>query len=241
MEYKDDIIFGRQINNYRLKKVYDVTVAGSKYRDIDFNSLSKGSVEFKEEKDNEYDSEAIAVYKDDIKLGYMFRGTGLREYVRSSLNSDELLTRADLYYINNETKELRYKLAMYKRLSKDNYHYIKDYSFRLNKTDVEARNFFLMYTEELDSLILECDHYEWSVVVYNSTEDEIGELSSNDVDKIEEFLDTDDYEVYAYLDNIWEENDEWQGMIKVFVYRPEEDKKQYYDYYESDYEYDYEA
>ena len=35
-----------------------------------------------------------------------------------------------------------------------------------------------------------------------------------------------------------EENDEWQGMIKVFVYRPEEDKKQYYDYYESDYEYD---
>lgn len=234
MNNKDNIIFERQIDNYRLKKVYDVTVAGSKYRDIDFSMLSKGPVEFKEEKDNEYDDKAVAVYKDNIKLGYMFRGTGLREYVRSSLISDEVYEESYLYYINSETKELRYKLAMYKKLSEDNYHYIKDYSFRLHNTDIEDRNEALWFTDEKSKVTFDISFDDDRLVtVYNDASEEIGELSLKDSEKIIELMDDESIELYSYVD----EKDDNKVSVRVFVYRPEETKNDYYsDYYEYDYD-----
>ena len=130
-------------------------------------------ISFKQEPENEYDGNAVAIYLNDDKIGYIYRGA-----IQNICNSYIAKGYPVLGHINKydtETKKATYKIGFYKPKSE-----AASKTFKLIKTkkkidDFSSREDNLLLCSVGDVLTIEEDMYgDDGYIVYDG--DEIGEL-----------------------------------------------------------------
>lgn len=132
---------------------------------------------FSPEPENEYDNKAVAIFLDEAKVGYVYKGK-----IQDMLN--DWIKRNDFFrgYINKINKPenfVTYKIAFYK--NKDTFEH-KTFSLvktgkKINEDLKRSDNLELM--SEGDAVSVDYDSYDDCFVVYNEDYEEIGELPSS--------------------------------------------------------------
>lgn len=131
-------------------------------------------ITFRQEPENTYDPNAVAVYLDDKKIGYIFKSR-TQEMTNDWLKRN-LLVGGLINSIDESTKEATYKIA----------YYIPD-SFAQSKIfpliATSKKDFFgnrrsdnMVYCKINDELVILCDYDTYTV--YSATGDELGELGA---------------------------------------------------------------
>lgn len=140
-------------------------------------------ISFKQEPENIYDELAVALYKDNTKIGYLNKGK-LQDMVNDYLSHD------NNYYIviGKSDTPTTVCIAFYKHVSLlTNEYSMKTYSLTgLNKKDFMnvKRSENLDLLSEGDDVTLEYDFSSEKYIVYTDTGSEIGELSTSISEKL---------------------------------------------------------
>lgn len=169
-------------------------------------------IKFEKEPDNEYDKKAIAIYLNDRKIGYVYRGN-----VQNMIN--DWISRNDLFmgYINkidvNQNK-VTYKIGFYKPLK-----IYESIVVSLIKTNTKIddnlkREDNLYNCEEGQQVYFEESDNGDSYVVYNYIYEEIGELSTSVYDKI---VNMDCKDMIGTIES-FEFNDTGKPKVKLRIY-----------------------
>lgn len=171
---------------------------------------------FEQERDNEYDSKAIAVYLEDKKVGYLYKGT-----VQDMVN--DWIRRGDYFWgyvnkIDKESSKATIKIGFYKDMNKL---CVKKYRLtRITKKKDEFGNSrydnmanmsdgdIVEYTESYDSE---------KFIITNEYGDEIGEIN----EKAAEILSEDNVKVVIARINDIEETDSGSYKASVEFYYQE--------------------
>ncbi len=115
---------------------------------------------FVQEPENEYDSSAVAIYLDEQKLGYVYRGK-----TQDMINDWK---RKDWYFIGIVNKyssvKITYKIAFYKPLEK----------MLKRKYKTTSLNEFLPYYNKDDDLDFECDYEKERYIILDDAGEKIG-------------------------------------------------------------------
>lgn len=176
-------------------------------------SCAGETLEFKQEPNNEYDDKAVAIYYNNLKIGYVFKGN-----IQDMIN--DWISRNDYFcsYINKVdliSYKITYKIAFYKPMSK-----LKSITFSLSKTSKKIDE----YTKRIDNLeccnenepvTFEKDYDTDSFFVYNSQYEEIGELSAATVEKLENKIDNCNIEELPAIISSLDETD--SGSLKCII------------------------
>lgn len=137
------------------------------------------TLSFVQETENPHDNNAIAIYFDDVKLGYVFRGN-----IQNMLN--DWISRGHYFfgYINKysvDEKKATFKIGFYKPLSDFE---SKQFSIVKTKKKVDeytTREDYLLRCDEGETVSFEYDSEADSYIIYNSMCEEIGELPKSAV------------------------------------------------------------
>ncbi len=169
-------------------------------------------LEFLQEPENEHDKNAVAIYHDKTKIGYVYKGK-----IQDMIN--DWIVRKDFFtgYINKifiTDNKATYKIGFYKPL--DSYEHK---TFTLTKTkkkidDTFTREDNLCTVEEGDEVSIEYDSYLDSYIVYNCSYEEIGELGSGATT----FIENSDYEKIIGIVTDYSFNDNGSPKLKITVY-----------------------
>lgn len=141
-------------------------------------------VRFIQEKDNPHDSAAVAIYLNDHKIGYIYRG-GIQDMTNDWIERNHFF----IGYINKYSvaeKKATIKIGFYKPL--DSYPSIE---VKLTKTNqkVDAnttRKDNLNLCDEGEEVYVEYSRYDETYIVYDNTYKEIGELAANGLEFCQE-------------------------------------------------------
>lgn len=142
------------------------------------------TIEFEQEPNNKYDSNAIVIKLKGEKIGYVYKGK-IQDMISDWIKRGELVVG----YINKifvAENKATYKIAFYKPLED-----FESIPASLTKTkkkidEYTKREDNLMGCKENDFVYVEYDKYDYSYIVYNDCYEEIGELSQSVQDKLEE-------------------------------------------------------
>lgn len=177
--------------------LFDIVVRdfGLKYQYEENISLVEGAIslitgnggeaiEFEQDSNNQYDSNAIVIKLKGEKIGYVYKGK-IQDMINDWIKRGELVVG----YINKifvAENKATYKIAFYKPLED-----FESISASLTKTkkkidEYTKREDNLMGCKENDFVYVEYDKYDYSYIVYNDCYEEIGELSQSVQDKLEE-------------------------------------------------------
>lgn len=170
-------------------------------------------ITFEFEPENEYDSNAVALYVESKKIGYVHRGM-IQEMIHSYYKQGRQICG----YLNKYSaaeNTATYKIGFYKPAE-----HFESKQFSLVKTTKKVDEFTtraenLSYCDEGDVLTIECDSFtDDSYVVYTDGYAEIGELPKAAVNFIEE---NNHKKIYGIL-NTLEEDENGKLKAKVTVY-----------------------
>lgn len=200
--------FDLQEDNYLLRYKKQVPVAGTKFLDIPYDKLRNDFLEFRFEPDNEYDSNAIAIYLDDIKLGYVSKNSKINKMIHSYLNDDDWIVYGWLSMYHEVNKEIRYQVAFYKVFSEKDEMFAKKYVFNLAKKEED----FISYYEN-KQVSIEYD-FDYGFEVLDEFGCKIGSLSKGDSNKIDHYY-GECFDIYAYIDE--------EDLINIYIYKEFDD------------------
>jgi len=169
-------------------------------------------VQFQFEPDNPYDSMAVAIYLEDKKLGYVYNGQ-TQEMIHSYHKQGRLICG----YLNKYSVEERtatYKIGFYKPLD-----YFENKQFTLTKTtkridEYTTRAENLEDCAEGDFLLIEKEFLGENYIVFNDSNDEIGELPKSAVNFIEEYCP----DKICGIFNSLEEDENGKTKAKITIY-----------------------
>lgn len=184
-------------------------------------SLEEGAIEslsgkggtfvtFEQEPDNPYDNKAVAIYLENNKIGYIYRGN-IQKMANQFMNKGFPV----IGYINTYSiaeNHATYKIGFYRPMDE-----LESKSFSVVKIRKTADDGFMSRAESLllcsegDIVTVEQDSIEDTCILYNYAGDEIGELpkSAND------FLDENHYgRLVCVLDEC---NEDSNGNVKAKV------------------------
>lgn len=166
---------------------------------------------FVPEPDNQYDDKAIAIYLDDLKIGYVYKGK-----IQNMLN--DWIKRGDTYfgYINKifvDDNKATYKIGFYKPVEK-----FINKTFSLVKTgkridEYISREDNLCSVSEGDEVTIEYDEELDSYVVFNEYYDEIGELPASAA----EFIDDNSCDEIIGIVRTISENESGTPKVRIAV------------------------
>lgn len=206
-------LFDKCIDNYYLAYEYEEKIAFPKVDSITGNGGKK--IVFKQEPDNEYDNKAVALYLDENKIGYLYRG-------RTQDMVNDWIKKNDYFwgYINKidvEQSTATFKIGFYKDITS-----LEMKSFKLTKITKRAAEYESSRFENLeccsdgDVVLYETSYETDNYIITNEYGGELGELGTKAVGWIEE--NEDDIKIVK-INNI-EETD--SGSLKAdieFYYR----------------------
>lgn len=167
---------------------------------------------FVSEPSNEYDNKAIAVYLNEDKVGYVYKGK-----IQDMIN--DWISRGDYFfgYVNKfsiANSKVTYKIGFYKPLNR-----FENKVFRLTKIskkvdDDTTREDNLLLCNPGEVVTIEADIETGNLIVFNDAFEEIGELPKNSA----KFIDGENYKkLVGVIENI-ETNDEDKTEADVVVY-----------------------
>lgn len=169
-------------------------------------------LKFEFEPDNQYDSMAVAIYLDDIKLGYVYSGQ-TQEMIHSYYRQGRLICG----YLNKysvEKQKATFKIGFYKPID-----CFESKQFTLTKTtkkidEYTTRAENLEDCAEGDILYIEKEILEDNYIVTTDGYTEIGELPKSAVNFIEEYAPKKIYGIF----NSCEEDENGKTKAKITVY-----------------------
>lgn len=167
---------------------------------------------FKQEPENPHDEKAVAVYLNDIKIGYIYRGL-IQDMFNDYTNRGWIV----MGYLNKYSvaeEKATYKIGFYKPLEK-----FKSKKFSLTKIrkkidDGISREDHLAACSEGDSITVEYSGFDEGYVVFDDMYNEIGELPKS----AEAFIEGEEHsKIVGILDSI-DEDDNGRLKAKADVY-----------------------
>ena len=176
-------LFNKCVDNYYLAYEYEKDIAMPEINVITGNGGKK--ITFKQEPDNEYDSNAVALFLDETKIGYLYRGK-TQEMV------NDWLRKGDYFwgYINKidiENATATFKIGFYKDINN-----LEMKSFKLTRITKKASEYESSRFENLeccsdgDIVDYETSYDTDNYVITNEYGNELGELGKKAIEWIEE-------------------------------------------------------
>lgn len=206
-----DVYFPKIDGGYLRRWEYKENIALS--QNLDKLQLNDCDITLVPEPDNQYDANAVALYKGGYKLGYLYKGK-TQEMVLSYLNHKNYRIKTVVYLLDNDNNKLAVKIGFYRSLDSLR---LDELTVPLTKITKKAEdcgnsryeNVSMAYigdyveiTENDDGGYTVCDEYG----------NELGELSASATNKIES-LDI----IYAKIASIEEtDNDSFRVKISIF-------------------------
>lgn len=150
----------RFIDDTHLYKKYDdVKICIIKGNEPDYNKLNFGrEIDFRQEPNNEYDNTAVALFQNDLKIGYLYKGT-LKDMVNDWIARNDCVV-GWISSIDAVANTINITLAFYKTYSPS--YVIK---LTLNKSNEIQSN--IDSSSEGDEVSVEYDYDSDSYCVYN--------------------------------------------------------------------------
>lgn len=141
-------------------------------------------ITFLQEPENEYDQKAVAIYLDEIKIGYVYRGR-IQDMINDWISKEEKF----IGYINKiwvDENKVSYKIGFYRP-----YQTFENKTFSLIKTKKKVdeefrREDFIFDINPGDGVTIDYDDELDSYVVHNKCYEEIGELGESAFEFIED-------------------------------------------------------
>ena len=202
-------VFGNK--NYYLAYKYEEAMYIIDNSICNISGNGGSTIDFISEPDNEHDKNAIAIYLDKIKIGYVYKGR------RQDMINDWIKKNYPIAgHINKiwvDRNEATYKIGFYKPLD-----VLESKSFPLIKTkkkvdELTTRQDNLYYCNVGDEVAIEYDYDVDNYIVYFDI-DEIGELGKSAYNFIDGYEPDD---IVAIIDEI-DEDDIDNIKVKVRIY-----------------------
>lgn len=176
-------LFDKCVDNYYLAYEYEKEIAMPEINAITGNGGKK--ITFKQEPDNEYDNCAVALYLNETKIGYLYRG-------RTQEMVNDWIRKGDYFwgYINKidvERATATFKIGFYKDINS-----LEMKSFKLTKITKKASEYEGSRFENLeccsdgDIVDYETSYDTDNYIITNEYGNELGELGAKAVEWIEE-------------------------------------------------------
>ena len=210
LRYKE---FEKIENGSVLKYQYDENVCIFDFNDFERCKIGD-DIDFVPEKDNPHDRNAVAVYLDGVKLGYVYRSQK-QDMINSWIDRNHYL-RGYICDVDSTNKKIYYKIGFYKPLES-----FKSNVFALTKTskkidDIYNRQDGFIFCKVGEPVKLEYNDETETYFVYNKIYDEIGELSVSTSEKLSEIED-DGTDICGIIDKLTiNDNDKYQAKIRVY-------------------------
>lgn len=166
---------------------------------------------FSPEPENEYDKKAVAIFLDEAKVGYVYKGK-IQDMLNDWIKRDDFF-RGYINKINKPENFVTYKIAFYK--NKDTFEHK---TFSLVKTGKKIdedtkRSDNLKLLSEGDAVSVDYDSYDDCYVVYNGYYEEIGELPSS----AENFI-GEDAKCIGIIESMdYDDNDKPKAKVTVYL------------------------
>ena len=176
-------LFEKLVDDYYLVYEYEKEIAMPEMNAITGNGGKK--ITFKQEPDNEYDNCAVALYLNETKIGYLYRGR-TQEMVNDWIRKDDYFWG----YINKidvERATATFKIGFYKNING-----LEMKSFKLTKITKKASEYGSSRFENLeccsdgDIVDYETSYDTDNYIITNEYGNELGELGAKAVEWIEE-------------------------------------------------------
>ncbi|QMS85103.1 hypothetical protein [Candidatus Xianfuyuplasma coldseepsis] len=214
IDYKEE--FPIYLQGCILKWAYNVNLAFPQ----NFSAIQVGESEnltLDEELDNEYDPEAVQVFKGDKLLGYLYKGN-IKDMVKKYFFKQKGYKPAMIVNkVDEENERIEISLAFYKEIDLEtNPAVIKIKTSINNSYDREERDTRIDALEDLevnDLLTVEED-FEYGYLLYTKDYREVGRLSESVEEKIDEFMSSNQGYVFCLVSSV--KLDE-EGNIKIRI------------------------
>lgn len=185
-------------------------------QNLDKLKLGDSDIELIPEPDNQYDSNAVALYKGSYKLGYVHKGN-LQKMILDYLNDKNYEITVAVYLLDPETNRLGVKIGFYRNLETWKLDSITAPLIKITKKkDVlgSSRYENLSFCSADDLVELYAQDDDGGYTVENKYGEEIGELSARAMQEITEYC--CDIQ-YAKITSI-ESDDEDKYDVKITVF-----------------------
>ncbi len=168
---------------------------------------------FKQEPENAYDKEAVAIYLGHSKLGYVYHGViqdMINDYIKRGWHFRGYINKYQV-----QERKAMFKIGFYKPFDQ-----LESKTFSLTKVkkkiDEDTKRVDnLAFCKKGDILTIEYNDYDDVYVVYNDCYEEIGELPATATD----FLDEESYKkIVGVLLSLKEDDEEKVTGAKIEVY-----------------------
>ena len=196
---------------------YDVDVKGFSYQNFDITKLELDKfVTFDFEPDNPYDPNAIAIFYDDQKIGYIPRNS-LQSMVKDYSDGIEHQICGFISYINEELNEVHLGLGFYSKENKN----LDVMTCKLIKTKMKdfmgnSRQDNLAMAEIGSPVELEYSYDSDTYIVNDDTGFELGEISKKQSEKLFDVI-GDTKPFYAGINEL-EMDDDGNYICKIKVW-----------------------
>lgn len=206
---ESNVTFPKIEDGYYLRWQYKENVALS--QNLDKVQLNDCDIELVPEPDNQYDANAVALYKGEHKLGYLYKGK-TQEMVLYYLDDINYRIKTAVCLLDTENNKLAIKVAFYHKLDAIQ---LDTLTFSLTKISKKAEfgssryeNLSFMNVGDYVEIF---DNYDGGYTVCDECGNELGELNAK---KIEDIF---DYIIYARIADIeLTENDAYKVKISIF-------------------------
>lgn len=105
------------VEEFKLSKIYyDTSVVGTKYRNIDYSKIKLSDfVILKIDNNNKYDNKAIAIYCNNIHIGYLKSKTKIQDVIFAKLKFDSYFIFGKINYIVPNENIINIDIAIYEK------------------------------------------------------------------------------------------------------------------------------
>lgn len=189
---ESNYLFEEIIDDYVLKYKYEKKIAGVEYRNLDFSILKNNYINFKLEK-NEFDNKSIKLMLNNIHLGYIYKDDDMiRDMIYNYSNNPEWKIVVWLKKIDELNKQLSYQIAFYKKLNEANC--LLNFDTNLTKITKKSEDYLssrhdnLSLLDENDRVLFETQSDSDLILVTNSSNEEVGELTEKISNQLLEYL-----------------------------------------------------
>lgn len=208
-----DIAFPKIVDGYFLRWHYKEDIALP--QNIDKVALNDSDIELVPEPDNQYDTNAVALYKGGYKLGYFFKGQ-TREMILSYLDHKNYLIKTVVCLLDQESNKLAVRIAFYRDLESVQLDALTVPLVKITKRvgDLGRSRYENFDFKEVGDIVEISDNYDGTYTVCDEYGYELGELHANISEKMEEIFDSIIYAKIASIELT--ENDAYKVKISIF-------------------------
>lgn len=207
---ESNISFPKIDDGYYLRWQYKENIPYA--QNLDKVQLNDYDIELVPEPDNQYDANAVALYKGNYKLGYFYKGQ-TQEMILSYLDNKNYQIKTVVCLLDPENNKLAVKIAFYHKLDACQLDTLTVSLTKITKKvgDLGSSRYENFAFKAVGDIVEIFNNHDGSYTVCDECGNELGELNSK---KLEDIFDNI---IYARIADIeLTENDTYKVKISIF-------------------------